>query len=41
LEGLAAGEDIRLTPHFWRELKADAAQILSKKKAARRKLATK
>ncbi|MGD0796855.1 MAG: type II toxin-antitoxin system ParD family antitoxin [Acidobacteriaceae bacterium] len=35
LEGLAVGEDIALTPAFWKELKADAAKILAKKKAAR------
>lgn len=27
LEGLTSGEDIPLTQNFWRELKADAAQI--------------
>jgi hypothetical protein len=32
---LAVGEDIALTPAFWKELKADAAKILAKKKAAR------
>ncbi len=36
LEGLASGEDIALTPNFWRELKADAAQILAKKKTTRK-----
>ena len=41
LEGLASGEDIRLTPDFWRELKVDAAQILAKEKTARRKRAAK
>lgn len=33
LEGLTSGKDITLTQDFWRELKADAAQILAKKKA--------
>ncbi len=32
LEGLADTEDIALTAGFWRELKADAAQILAKHK---------
>ena len=41
LGGLASGEDIRLTPDFWRELKVDAAQILAKEKTARRKRAAK
>ena len=36
LEGLASGEDIALTPDFWRELKADAARILAKKKGIRK-----
>jgi antitoxin ParD1/3/4 len=29
IEGLAAGEDIPLTPDFWSELKQDAAEILA------------
>jgi antitoxin ParD1/3/4 len=41
LEGLASGEDIALTPVFWRELKADAARILAAKKKSRRKRAGK
>jgi antitoxin ParD1/3/4 len=39
LEGLATGEDIALTPEFWKELKADAARILAKKKAGQKKRA--
>jgi len=39
LEGLATGEDVALTPEFWKELKADAAKILSKKKAGLKKRA--
>jgi antitoxin ParD1/3/4 len=41
LEGLTSGEDIALTPEFWRELKADAAQILAKRKAPQKKRVTK
>jgi antitoxin ParD1/3/4 len=37
LEGLTSGKRIALTPDFWRELKADAAKILIRKKAARKK----
>jgi antitoxin ParD1/3/4 len=37
LEGLASGEDVALTPAFWKELKADAAKILAKKKAGRKR----
>ena len=36
LEGLASGKDITLTPDFWRELKADAAEILARRKASRK-----
>lgn len=36
LEGLAAGEDIPLTPSFWQELKTDAGQILAKHRKTRR-----
>lgn len=36
LEGVASGEDIRLTQDFWRELKADAKQILAKRKKIRK-----
>ena len=36
LDGLTSGEDIALTPGFWRELKADAAQILTKRKATKK-----
>jgi antitoxin ParD1/3/4 len=35
LDGLTTGEDMALTPEFWRELKADAAKILDKRKAAK------
>ena len=31
LEGVASGEDVRLTRQFWRELKANAKQILAKR----------
>jgi antitoxin ParD1/3/4 len=41
LDGLTKGEDIALTPEFWRELKADAAQILAKRKATKKKRAAK
>jgi len=41
LEGLTKGEDIALTPEFWRELKADAAQILAKRNGANKKRAAK
>ncbi len=37
LEGLAGGEDIALTPDFWRELKADAGELLAKHKKAKQK----
>ncbi len=37
LEGLASGEDVPLAPTFWRELKADAGQILAKHKKTRKK----
>jgi antitoxin ParD1/3/4 len=36
LEGIASGKDIALTKDFWRELKTDAKQILSKHKKPRR-----
>jgi len=36
LEGLKSGKDIPLTPAFWRELKADAGQILAKHRKTRR-----
>jgi antitoxin ParD1/3/4 len=32
LEGVTSGEDIRLTQDFWRELKAEARQILARRK---------
>jgi antitoxin ParD1/3/4 len=38
LEGLGSGKDVALTPEFWRELKADAATILARKKVARGKV---
>lgn len=41
LDGLTSGEDMALTPEFWRELKADAAQILAKRKATKKKRAAK
>lgn len=36
LEGLAGGEDIRLTREFWTELKSDARQIAEKHKRRKR-----
>jgi antitoxin ParD1/3/4 len=36
LEGLTSRKDIALTQDFWREVKADAAQILARKKASRK-----
>ena len=33
IEGLTSGEDTPMKPEFWRELKADAAKILAKRKA--------
>jgi len=41
IEGLSSGEDIPMTPDFWRELNADAAQILAKRKATKKKRAAK
>ena len=41
LDGLTSGKEIALTPEFWRELKADAAQILARQKPTRKKRATK
>jgi len=41
LEGLASGDDIALTPDFWRELKADAAKLLARKSLPHKKLAAK
>jgi hypothetical protein len=32
IEGLTRGEDIPVTPGFWRELQVDAAKILVKQK---------
>ncbi len=36
LEGLGSGKDIAVTQDFWRELKADAAQILTRKRVPRK-----
>jgi len=36
LEGLAGGEDIPLTPAFWKELKTEARQIATKHKSRKR-----
>ena len=36
IEGLSSGEDIPLTPEFWRELNADAARVLVKWKAMKK-----
>lgn len=32
IKGLAAGEDLPLTPEFWNELKQDATKILARHK---------
>jgi antitoxin ParD1/3/4 len=37
LEGLTSGKDIPLTQQFWKELKADAGQILAKQQRLRKK----
>jgi antitoxin ParD1/3/4 len=39
LEGLASGADVPLTPEFWRELKAEAREILDKHQASKRRTA--
>ena len=39
LEGLASGEDIQMTPEFWKDLKAEAREIVAQHKAARHKAA--
>jgi antitoxin ParD1/3/4 len=36
LEGLAAGDDIPLTPEFWKDLKAEARDIVAKHQALKR-----
>ena len=36
LESVASGEDIPLTEDFWQELKADARQILAKRRKLRK-----
>jgi antitoxin ParD1/3/4 len=41
LDGLTQGEEIALTPEFWRELKTDAKRMLAKRKASQKKQATK
>ena len=39
LEGLASGEDIALTPEFWKRLRTEAAQILvGRNRRARRRI---
>lgn len=37
LEGLSSGDGIRLTPEFWRDLKAEAAQLAEQHKSRKRK----
>ena len=37
IEGLSTGEDMRLSPDFWSELKQDAAKILARRKLPGRK----
>ncbi len=41
LEGLASGEGIPVTQEFWRDLKADAAQMLKHKKRSGNRRTTK
>ena len=36
LEGLASGDDIPVTPEFWKELKVEARNIAAKHKARKR-----
>ena len=36
LEGLAGGDDIPLTPAFWKELKSEARQIAARHKTRKR-----
>jgi hypothetical protein len=36
LEGLAGGDDIPVTPEFWKDLKAGARNIAAKHKARKR-----
>jgi len=36
LEGLESGEDIKVTPEFWKDLKAEAAALLKKHPPKRR-----
>jgi len=36
LEGLAGGDDIPMTPEFWKDLKAEARDIAQKHKARKR-----
>lgn len=40
LEGLASGEDVAITDEFWRDLKANAKQILMRHKDAERRKTT-
>ena len=37
MEGLTAGEEVPLSPDFWKELRRDAATILTKHKRAAKK----
>jgi antitoxin ParD1/3/4 len=37
LEGLESGEDIKVTPKFWSDLKAEAAALLKKQPPLRQK----
>ena len=36
LEGLASGDDVPVTPEFWKDLKAEARKIAAKHKARAR-----
>jgi len=36
LEGLASGDDVPVTPEFWKDLKAEARKIAAKHKARKR-----
>jgi antitoxin ParD1/3/4 len=37
LEGLASGDDVPVTPEFWKDLKAEARKIAAKHKARERR----
>lgn len=37
LEGLSSGDDIAITPQFWKELKAEARNLAAKHKTQKRR----